>query len=288
MDIRFLESLIAVVDSGSIAQAARSQNITAAAISQRIQTLEQQLNSQLLNRSSHKVKPTEACLNLLPRARKMVNDCYALPSDIDNTGLSGLFRIGAISTALTSMIPQAVSKLGQFAAKAKLQIKPGTSAVLYELLQKEQIDAAIIVKPPFPIPKYLTFRSLRSEKLTFISSKPIVGSIIDELQKQAYIRYDPFCWGGRIVEQFISDNNIIKESICELDALETISILVSKGLGVSLVPAWHGFGDTAGDESPLYCQSVDNNIYDRKLVLIYSHPPNRPKIIDKLISIVSE
>ncbi len=34
MDIRYLDSLIAVVEFGSIAQAARSQNLTAAAIGQ--------------------------------------------------------------------------------------------------------------------------------------------------------------------------------------------------------------------------------------------------------------
>jgi DNA-binding transcriptional LysR family regulator len=43
MDIRFLESLIAVVETGSIAGAARLQYLTAAAVSQRIQALEKEI-----------------------------------------------------------------------------------------------------------------------------------------------------------------------------------------------------------------------------------------------------
>lgn len=88
MDIRFLESLIAVVETGSIAGAARKQWLTAAAVSQRIKALEQELECSLLYRSAHSAKPTEACYNLLPRARKLVQDVQGLKDDIDHTGLS--------------------------------------------------------------------------------------------------------------------------------------------------------------------------------------------------------
>lgn len=132
MDVRFLESLICVVDSGSIAETARIQSITAAAVSQRIQSLEQQLDCSLLNRAGHKVKPTESCMNLLSRARRIVSDTHSLSADIDSSGLSGVFRIGAISTALTSMIPNALKQLGKYAPNAKWNISPGTSSALYK------------------------------------------------------------------------------------------------------------------------------------------------------------
>jgi DNA-binding transcriptional LysR family regulator len=40
MDSRFLESFVMVIDSGSIAEAARRLNITAAGVAQRIRSLE--------------------------------------------------------------------------------------------------------------------------------------------------------------------------------------------------------------------------------------------------------
>ncbi|MFL6719014.1 MAG: LysR family transcriptional regulator, partial [Burkholderiaceae bacterium] len=51
MDTRFLESLVTVVEQGSIAEAARRLNLTPAAITQRIQALERELGTALLMRS---------------------------------------------------------------------------------------------------------------------------------------------------------------------------------------------------------------------------------------------
>lgn len=144
------------------------------------------------------------------------------------------------------------------------------------------------MKPPFPIPKDLTFKPLRTEKLVLISAEPITGSIFDELKERPYIRYDPTSWGGRIAEKFVTNNNIVKASICDLDALETISLLVSQNLGVSLVPDWSGFGCGSKKEKPeLFYKYVDDDNYDRELVLLYPRYPNRPKIIDKFMNLVS-
>ncbi|MBN3728046.1 LysR family transcriptional regulator, partial [Burkholderia sp. Ac-20379] len=50
METRYLKSLLAVVDSGSIADAARVEHLTAAAIGQRVQALERELGFALLSR----------------------------------------------------------------------------------------------------------------------------------------------------------------------------------------------------------------------------------------------
>ena len=68
MDIRYLESLISIIELGSIARAARAQNLTPAAVGQRIATLEKLFDIALLDRSTHRAVPTEACIRLLPRA----------------------------------------------------------------------------------------------------------------------------------------------------------------------------------------------------------------------------
>ncbi len=87
MDIRYFESLIAVAELGSIAQAARAQHLTAAAIGQRITVLEGHFGTVLLDRSSRNATPSEACLKLLPHARKLVSDFQAMPAFLESTGL---------------------------------------------------------------------------------------------------------------------------------------------------------------------------------------------------------
>src|SRR5436190_1930240 len=48
MDTRFLESFLTVVDRGSIAEAARRLNLTAAAVAQRIRTLESEIDAAII------------------------------------------------------------------------------------------------------------------------------------------------------------------------------------------------------------------------------------------------
>jgi len=85
LDIRFISSLIKVVDTGSIAAAARNQMLTSAAVSQRIKALEIAMGCQLLSREGHSAKPTAECLKVLPRLKRIIKEVDALQGDLDAT-----------------------------------------------------------------------------------------------------------------------------------------------------------------------------------------------------------
>jgi DNA-binding transcriptional LysR family regulator len=61
MDSHFLESFVMVVDNGSIAEAARRLNLTAAGVAQRIRALESEIGTRLVFRFGRSVRPTELC-----------------------------------------------------------------------------------------------------------------------------------------------------------------------------------------------------------------------------------
>lgn len=279
MDTRFLESLIAVVEAGSIAGAARLQRLTPAAVSQRIQSLERDIGCELLSRSAHTARPNENCLNLIPRARKLVHEAYALQYDIDTTGLSGTIRIGAISTALTGLLPSALHHLAEGAPKVKPHITPGTSQLLYDQLQAQSLDAAILVAPPFEFSKNIDSALLREEPLLLISGNKKIRSLKETLSREPYICYDSESWGGRIAAQYLVDNKIVPDTLCELDSLEAIHILVEKGMGVSLVPHWSGFKPKPGR---LFMKEIKGSHYIRKLVLLTQKHCKVPEIINQL------
>ena len=60
MDTRFLETYLLVVDTGSIAAAARRLNVTSAAVAQRTRALEDEIGYPLIMRSGRTVSATEA------------------------------------------------------------------------------------------------------------------------------------------------------------------------------------------------------------------------------------
>lgn len=276
MDIRFLESLIAVVETGSIAGAARLQYLTPAAVSQRIQALEKDLDCELLSRSGHTAKPTATCLNLLPRARKIVREAEALKEDIDESALTGNLRIGAISTALTGLLPMVLRNLVKVAPKVVPKIIPGTSKTLFDALLSDTLDAAILVEPPFALPRSLIQQNIHQEPLLLLSKGTHNRSLSETFSAKPYICYDSKSWGGRIAERYLEDNRLFPEILCELDALEAIQILVEKEVGVSLVPYWSGFQP---EKNHLTVHLIDDERYLRRIVLITPILPHNPNII---------
>lgn len=283
MDSRYLASLIRVVDSGSIAEAARLENLTAAAVSQRIQALERDLGLTLLNRTGHAVKASEACLALLPRARQIVRAVALLASDTDTSGLSGPLRIGVISTALTGLLPSALRGVVQAAPQASPVILPGTSRALYSALLNDQLDAAILVAPPFELPATLRSVVIRREALVLLTSEKPKASIQSVLSSQPYIRYDPNAWGGRFAERYLQDNAISTTPLFDLDGLEAIASLVADGMGVSLVPYWAGLESLARN---CFTTPVEGRAYDRELVLLTRRDTSRSKMIAMLETVL--
>lgn len=279
MDIRYLESLIQTVEMGSIARAARAQNLTPAAVGQRIATLEKYFNVQLLNRNAHKASPTENCLSLLPSARQIVSEFQAMSAHIEPSGLAGRFVLGAISTALTGMLPGTIRYLAGVAPKLALQIKPGTSNSLFADLSERRIDAAIIALPPWALPRGVQAELLREEPLVLLSSNATGDDLRAKLEQNPYICYDAESWGGLRASQFLRDRHIRIEPFYELDALEAIEKLVLQGMGVSLVPLWSGL-DLA--QPGLEADIIDEDRYARRIVLVSPIDSARPQIVEVL------
>ena len=279
MDIRYLESLISIAELGSIARAARAQNLTPAAVGQRVAILEKHFGAQLLDRSAHKATPTEACLKLLPKARRVVSEIYEMSAQIEPSGLAGRFHLGAISTALTGVLPGTIRLLAEIAPKLALQIKPGTSNSLFNDLGERRIDAAIIALPPYALPRSFNVDLLRDEPLALISCNAAGRNLREKLERNPYICYDAESWGGLRANQFLKDNRIRIEPFYELDALEAIEKLVHQRMGVSLVPLWSGLNlQWPGLEAEV----IDGERYHRKVVLVTPADSARPRIIETL------
>ena len=78
MDTRFLESLVAVIDSGSIAEAARRLSLTPAGVAQRIHALEAEIASRLVVRSGRTMKLTEGGVAIIDHVRELLKQARDL------------------------------------------------------------------------------------------------------------------------------------------------------------------------------------------------------------------
>ena len=283
MDVRFLRSLVAVIETGSIAAAARRENRSAAAISQRVKALERTLGCTLLMRTAHAAWPSDQCLLLLPRIQAVIEQARQLQEHLSQDELSGEIKIGAISTALTGILPGVIERLTVSAPKLRLKITPGDSRSLYEKLLNQELDAAILVRPPFQPPKALSMTLLRAEPLILIAPAEWGAQSLAALLRECpFIRYDARSWGGQIAQRFLDEQSFEPEVLCELDALETILMLVAQGMGVSLVPQWAGMPCNGIHVLP----AGDRLCYAREMVVMYSSTPRRPLAMRHLLEVL--
>ena len=105
MDTRFVASLLAIVDEGSIAAAARRAGVTASALSQRVAALEGDLGVALLRREGRMVRPTHACSRLLPRLREFMRLEGDLRADLFHCGMAFGFQHRDSSMLSSTMFP---------------------------------------------------------------------------------------------------------------------------------------------------------------------------------------
>ncbi|PRD44829.1 LysR family transcriptional regulator [Phyllobacterium phragmitis] len=239
METRFLETFLIVAEHGSLAEASRRLGITPAAVAQRMQALEDEIGVSLLMRAGRRVKPTEAGHAILDHSRRILSEVRHLRGLAHHDLPSGELRLGAISTALTGLLPPALRHVFDTMPDVEVFLLPGTSADLYQGLMDEKIDAAILVRPPFPIVKTFNWKLLRSERLVLMTpEKAAMDAPHYLLREMPFIRYDRNNWGGRLAEQYLRNSGIRPREWLELDSLEAIAVMVGNGLGVSLVPDW--------------------------------------------------
>ncbi|MFL6672665.1 MAG: LysR substrate-binding domain-containing protein [Massilia sp.] len=234
-----METLIAVIDGGTLVDAARRMNVTPGAVAQRVRALEDELGTRLVMRAGRVVRPTEAGAMLALRARSVLREIDSLRFSSSPVELAGELRIGAISSALTGMLPAIMERLMQSHPQVDVFLEPGTSERLYRRVQNAELDASLMVKPRFDIQKGQDWIGLRSEPLVVIAPAALAQDDPHELlQSQPFIKYDHNQWGGYPGERYLQQAGLAPKVKLELDALDAIAIMVDRGLGVSLVPDW--------------------------------------------------
>ncbi|WP_457587661.1 LysR family transcriptional regulator [Ensifer canadensis] len=239
METRFLKTFLSVVDLNSIAAAARKENLTPSAVVQRLRALEEEVGAPLVQRAGHSTRATEAGLAVLDTARRLVEAAESMQGLANQNEEVGTIRVGVIHSMITGLLPDILSSMKDSRPGITVEVLPGQSSDIYVKLGEGDLDAAIIVEPPFAIPKTFVWHEVRRDPLVVLTSTLEEETNPLTLLKHApFIRYDRKNWGGRPGDLYLRRIKMNPKEKYELDSLEAIAVLVDRGLGISLVPDW--------------------------------------------------
>lgn len=281
METQFLSTFVTVVDSGSMAAAARVLNITPAAVAQQIRTIERELGAPLIARVGRTVSVTEEGSRILQRARELLRGIADLRSIANDSAISGELRLGACPTALAGMLPDVLARMVETFPSINVFIKPGYSADLYRAVEENDLDAAIVLQAPFALPKTCEWKLLREEPLVVLAPVHLAGADPHHLlATEPLIRYDRHQWGGRQADDYLRRAGIVPRERFEVNALNAIAVMVDRGLGVSIVPNWARPWPEGLD---LVCLPLPLPSEPRRIGVVWSRSSVRVRLVNVLL-----
>ncbi|MDE6490852.1 MAG: LysR family transcriptional regulator [Muribaculaceae bacterium] len=153
MELRQLKYFVKVAETLNFSEAAKILYVTQSTLSQQIKQLEQDLDTRLLIRTSHSVALTEAGAELLPYARRTIQDaelCTARIEDLKQA-LGGTLNIG-VTYSFSPILTETLVSFMKLFPKVKLNIFYRPMTELMDMLRCREVDFALAFKPSQPIP----------------------------------------------------------------------------------------------------------------------------------------
>ncbi|MBU2066246.1 MAG: LysR family transcriptional regulator [Gammaproteobacteria bacterium] len=235
--LRELKTFVMVARHGTFAAAGQQVGLTQSAVSAQMRVLEQGLGVRLFDRSGRAAVLNAAGRHALPLAEQMLALYGQMARPATLAEWQGELKVGAIASVQTGLLPEALPAFRQAAPRVELKLVPGVSLKLLSQVDAGELDLALLIKPPFDLPKELLQVSLAREPFVLITPLTVAGE--DPLQilaEQPFVRYDRSSFGGRQVSQFLREQRLQVHEALELDELDAIVRMVECGLGVSLIP----------------------------------------------------
>jgi DNA-binding transcriptional LysR family regulator len=284
MDTRFLESFVQVAELGSIAEAARSLDLTPTAVSLRIKALERQVGTALVERAGRNVKPTQAGTNVLTQARLILQEVRNFGSLATCTELpAGRLTLGATPSAIKGMLPPILKEWVERYGSNDILIEPGPTSVLYDKVSSGEVDAAILVHPLFEIPKSLCWQTLRVERLVLLTLADLPpDDPFEIIARSPFIRYDRRVVGGKMAHEYLRSHGLQPHPRLELDGIDYIADLVKEGLGVSVLPDW---ATGVSIEPALRRHALPEPVPTRSMGLIWLRSNVRARLVEAFLDL---
>ncbi|AZD30736.1 LysR family transcriptional regulator [Pseudomonas chlororaphis] len=235
-----LRTLVAIVDLGSFAEAARALNLAPPTVSLHIADLEARVGGSLLSRTRGRVQPTAIGETLVERARRLLADAEQALEDVQRQvlGLAGRVRLGASTGAIAQLLPQALETLGQRHPGIDLQVAVLTSQESLKKLAEGSLDIGLVALPQTPV-KGLRIEPWRKDPvMAFLPARWQCPDLVTPqwLAAQPLILNDHSTRLSRLTSEWFALGGQQPTARIQLNYNDAIKSLVAAGYGATLLP----------------------------------------------------
>ncbi len=243
MELRQLDHFVVVAEERHFTRAAARVHLTQSSLSSSIRSLERELGSDLFARSTRQVELTEAGRALLPAAQRAIAASEEARDAV--AGVRGLLRgrlsLGAIQNLGLIDLAGLLARYHRRHPQVILQVRHAGVSALVRATAAGELELAIVDLPLGPQADRVHVQPLGSESLLLAVAvnDPLADRRrikLAELGEREFVEYRADSALRASIDRACASAGLARRVCCEVDTIPDLIELVSRGLGVSLVP----------------------------------------------------
>ncbi len=248
MEFKQLEAFVAVVENKSFSEAARRLHLTQPTVSAHIQSLEQELNSRLLIRTTKKLTVTQRGLQLYDNASAMLNMRSNIIEEFTGKNkkiielavstIPSSYLLPEILNAFTNKIPDIYfhswqsDSLGAVARVLDGSVDLGLVGNIFD-----EPDCHFV---PFRQDKLVIATPVTEHYLKFQQQMALTGTDLAAFLGEPFIMRENGSGTKKEIDRYLEEQHIPDTSlhiVARMNDLEAIRKSVARGLGISILSA---------------------------------------------------
>ena len=238
MNLRQLRHLVAIIDAGSLSRAAAVVYVAQPALSLQVATLEAELGTKLLDRSSTGVTPTSAGKRLYRHAQTILRQVEAARAEVGCAEpISGQVSVGLPTSAAALLAVPLLALIRETLPAVRLTIFESMSGYLEELLVTNRLDLALLYRDS-PI-KGVEVQPLLVESLYLVSRRvrPLEPNLsMEDVRHRSLVLPSAKHSLRALIEQSFNRLDINLDVVADLDSLPTLHAAAERGIADTILP----------------------------------------------------
>lgn len=286
MELRVLESVLAIVEAGSFSRAAERLGYSQSALTMQVKQLEAELGVQLFDRvprgavlseegrafASHAREVLAAAERAAASVRPGHASAGSSCSDVDPALVTGRLRIGAVESVSAALLPELIVRFHAIHPHVEVVLKTARKEQLLEAVRENELDAFVTLDRPFAV-SGAERQVLRTEEVVFAAAPSLAQEAPAGLLSPEELLHLPLVLTERResyryeLERALDECGLCLEPIVEAGSTDMLMRLAKAGVGVAFLPRF--CVEEALEEGTLQLLDVDLEPISMQLQLVH-------------------
>ena len=241
MDLRQLEIVRTVAETGSFTAAARTLNVSQSAVSRQVLLLEEELGEPLFLRLGRRVRLTTAGQALFDLSRRVFADISDTTTGIrdQQQAPAGTLHLGGGMTVCLHVFPLLLKEFRRRQPRIDVKLTTGATPQLLERIRSGALDIGLLTLPVDGA-DLVQVPVMREELLVVMPPAHRLARkrrlAPGDLARQSWVLFERGSSTRRVIDDMFAAHAVHPRIVLETENVEILKALTMSGMGLTILP----------------------------------------------------